>query len=123
MLRGFDDVGDLPAVLDVDRVRAVVLHRRWVPFGDEGGGNFVAVDLAPGAGGVVGQVINIGRDQHVRFVLADDVAEFVALLYELGVAGVVEVIEGESEELSGATQFAPTLVCLVDQLRGGLFPG
>lgn len=125
------DEDNLPHVLDPTRLRAVALHRRWVPFGDAAGGNYVAVDVAPGPAGTIGQVINIGRNQDVRFVLADSVAELIALLHELGVAGIVEVIEGgewnddgtESERSSkAATAFAPTQVSLTDQLRLWFFP-
>lgn len=117
----------LPTVLEPTRLRPVTLHRRWVPFADAAGGNFVALDLAPGPAGTVGQIINIGRNQDVRFVLADNIAEFIALLHELGIAGIFEVIEGGTWEHDGAepehaTRFAPTWISLTDQLRLWFFP-
>jgi cell wall assembly regulator SMI1 len=127
----FEDEDHLPVVLEPTRLRAATLLRWWVPFGDDAGGNYVAVDLAPGPAGTVGQVINIGRDQEARFVLADDITEFVALLHELGAAGIVEIAEGgvwnddgtESEDSAkAATRFAPTRISLIDQLRLWFFP-
>lgn len=38
-------------------IRAVKWHPGWVPFAEDGGGNLFCLDLAPGAGGVSGQVI------------------------------------------------------------------
>lgn len=122
--RDMQDEDCRPEVREPTRLRAAALHRGWVPFGDAAGGNYIAVDLAPGPAGTVGQVINIGQNEEVRFVLADSIAEFVALLHELGLAGVVEVIEGgESEHTTrSATCFGPTGVSLVDQLRLWFFP-
>ncbi len=110
-------------VLEPTKLRAAVLHRLWVPFAELGGGDYLAVDLAPGPGGSRGQVINIGRDQECRFVLADGITELIALLHELGASGIVYVVEGEDDgSPKSATVFAPTEVSLTDQLRSWFFP-
>ncbi|ACY97143.1 SMI1/KNR4 family protein [Thermomonospora curvata] len=52
-------------VLETDplrRVRRVTGHLGWIPFAHDGGGNYLAVDMAPGPGGRPGQVIEMGRD-------------------------------------------------------------
>ncbi len=43
-------------------IRPVHLHPAWVPFADDGGGNVLALDLAPGPQGRPGQVVEQGRD-------------------------------------------------------------
>ncbi|REE95532.1 SMI1/KNR4 family protein [Thermomonospora umbrina] len=53
------------AVLDADppgTVRRVTGHSGWIPFAHDGGGNYLAVDMAPAVRGRPGQVIRIGRD-------------------------------------------------------------
>jgi cell wall assembly regulator SMI1 len=42
----------------------------WVPLAEDAVMNHLGVDLAPGLEGVPGQVINFGRDEHKKFVLA-----------------------------------------------------
>lgn len=50
----------------------------WVvPFLSDGGGNAVALDLAPDLCGQPGQVITTGRDQTHRYVLAPDLETFL----------------------------------------------
>lgn len=52
----------------VERWRGVIapvhVHPAWVPFADDGGGNALCLDLAPGPQGRPGQVIELGRDLH-----------------------------------------------------------
>lgn len=53
------------AVLDADPpgiVRRVTGHPGWVPFAHDGGGNYLAVDMAPASHGRPGQVIRMGRE-------------------------------------------------------------
>ena len=45
--------------------------KRWLPFGSDNGGNFIAVSLDPDNSGKTGQVINFGRDERVVTVIAD----------------------------------------------------
>ena len=45
--------------------------KRWLPFGSDNGGNFIAVSLDPDNSGKTGQVINFGRDERVMTVIAD----------------------------------------------------
>jgi cell wall assembly regulator SMI1 len=39
-------------------VQPVWWHRRWIPFASELAGNITCIDLAPAAGGTVGQIID-----------------------------------------------------------------
>ena len=49
----------------------------WIPFLKDWGGNSVGVDLAPGPGGVRGQVITFGRDERDKYVLAGSLEAFL----------------------------------------------
>lgn len=44
------------------RIQARTAHAGWIPFASDGGGNFIALDMAPGPRGHVGQVISFGAD-------------------------------------------------------------
>lgn len=49
----------------------------WVPFLSTGGGNFIALDYAPGSQGTSGQIIAFGADeQKIRFI-AINMADFL----------------------------------------------
>ncbi len=48
---------------------------KWVPIGSDGGGNFIGVDLEPGATGRPGQVISFGRDEQGKTVIAEDLGK------------------------------------------------
>jgi cell wall assembly regulator SMI1 len=45
-------------------------NRNWIPLADVGGSGNFGVDFAPGPKGVSGQVINFGRDEEYKVVLA-----------------------------------------------------
>lgn len=49
----------------------------WIPFLKDWGGNSVGIDLAPGPGGVSGQVITFGRDERDKYVLASSLEAFL----------------------------------------------
>jgi cell wall assembly regulator SMI1 len=56
---------------------------KWIPIFDDGGGNHIGIDLDPGEKGTYGQVINFGRDQREKFVMAKSFASFFELINEL----------------------------------------
>lgn len=77
-----------------DAIAEVYWHPRWVPLATSHDGNFLAVDLAPGPRGAVGQVINAGRDEEISYVLATSVTELLErVLHHVraGTAGVGEI--------------------------------
>ena len=70
----------------VGAVKLRYANRGWVPFAGDGQ-NYVAIDLDPGPVGRRGQVINSGRDDMMRHVIAPDFAgflEFVARQFAEG---------------------------------------
>lgn len=63
-------------------VKAVYANAYWIPFAYDHGGNHLGVDLDPGENGTVGQVINFGRDEENKFVLASSMTAFLEWLVE-----------------------------------------
>lgn len=80
-------------------VNAVVLdyaNAAWVPLTQSGGSDYLGVDLAPGPSGSVGQVINFGRDEEHKCVLASGWAEFLADLATFLESGAVTDFDPDS---------------------------
>ncbi|WP_396634054.1 SMI1/KNR4 family protein [Maribacter sp. R86514] len=49
----------------------------WIPFMTDGGGNFVAMDFAPGSKGTSGQIIAFGADEIKIRCLAENLTDFL----------------------------------------------
>ncbi|MEW4369571.1 SMI1/KNR4 family protein [Paenibacillus kandeliae] len=58
-------------------VKEQYINRNWIPFCHDGGGNHLGIDLDPDENGVIGQVINFGRDEETKFVIARHLGEFI----------------------------------------------
>jgi cell wall assembly regulator SMI1 len=52
----------------------------WVPFFSTGGGNFIAIDYAPGSKGTSGQIIAFGADETRIRLIADNILDFLEQL-------------------------------------------
>nr|WP_269329610.1 SMI1/KNR4 family protein [Kineosporia babensis] len=62
-----------------DPVQGLYTSPDWIGFATDGGGNQLAVDLAPAAGGTFGQVIVIGSDEDLRRVVAPGIVPLLEL--------------------------------------------
>ncbi|MEU9548057.1 SMI1/KNR4 family protein [Streptomyces werraensis] len=61
-----------------DPVQQLVGSPGWIVFGDDGGGDRIAVDLTPGPDGHVGQVIIIGHEENIGAgLVADSLTDMV----------------------------------------------
>lgn len=58
-------------------IRPLYANRGWIPLVEVDDSNYIGVDLDPGPDGVVGQVINFGRDEEKKYVLAPNWAQFL----------------------------------------------
>ena len=61
----------------VDHIKLGYVNPGWVPIFHGGSGNYLGVDLDPGPTGTIGQIINFGRDDEDKFVLADSLESFL----------------------------------------------
>ncbi|MFN6473093.1 MAG: SMI1/KNR4 family protein [Nostoc sp. SerVER01] len=61
-------------------IQPVYANEKWIPLMDDSGGCHIGIDLAPGFKGCVGQIINFGRDEDDKYVLAPNLAELLKLL-------------------------------------------
>ncbi|WP_240421849.1 leucine-rich repeat domain-containing protein [Paenibacillus periandrae] len=51
-------------------IKEQYINRYWLPISKDWGGNNLGIDLDPADKGIKGQVINFGRDEEVKYVIA-----------------------------------------------------
>jgi cell wall assembly regulator SMI1 len=78
----------------VGHVKAVTISLAWLPLASDGGGNFLGLNLDPGALGQVGQVISFGADEHHQRVLAPSLNDWLAWLLNQLEAGNFQFTDG-----------------------------
>jgi cell wall assembly regulator SMI1 len=79
-------------------VQKAYAHPAWIPLARDWGGNYLAVDLAPGPAGQWGQIIIYGRDYDCKYVVARSWAALLAAVAD-DIASDKVHIEEESGEL------------------------
>lgn len=94
-------------------------HAGWLPFcGDSQ--NFVAIDFAPGKSGKYAQVINTGRDDEIRHVIAHDIGgffDFVACQFTSGRIRINQIEGDEPPRWLAVDESADLLTSLPDLLK------
>lgn len=61
-------------------IKCRYVNPKWIPLGHDFASNYIGIDLDPDTEGKVGQVINFGRDENQKMVLAESLVEFFKLL-------------------------------------------
>ncbi|KAF2012656.1 cell wall assembly and cell proliferation coordinating protein [Aaosphaeria arxii CBS 175.79] len=61
-------------------VQKAYAHPAWIPLARDWGGNYLAVDLAPGPAGEWGQIIIYGRDYDCKYVVARSWGALLAMV-------------------------------------------
>lgn len=77
---------DLFNELDGDSIPKDAIYPRYMdylryPLAMDYGGNYIGIDYRPDTKGKVGQIINFGHDFGDRYVLAEDIEEFIYKLF------------------------------------------
>jgi cell wall assembly regulator SMI1 len=82
MMRGLHDTGEFEGrkPKPARGLQHVWWSPAWVPIADNGGGDYFCLDLAPGQGGAVGQVILFGHEGTDRRRVAKSLAEWLGKL-------------------------------------------
>ncbi|MBY9081814.1 SMI1/KNR4 family protein [Paenibacillus sp. HN-1] len=93
---GLAELGELCTSTPPGTIKTVYANLRWIPLFYDGSGNAVGVDLDPGEHGSIGQIINFGRDEDNKLVLAPNLAAFIPR-YLMALADEVE-IEAEDDD-------------------------
>ena len=74
---GINDLIGFQTSTPPDAIAERYVDRGRIPFAYDWGGNHLGVDLNPGPAGSVGQIINFGRDESDKFVIAPSLGEFM----------------------------------------------
>lgn len=93
---GLAELGELCTSTPPGAIKTVYANLRWIPLFYDGSGNAVGIDLDPGEQGSIGQIINFGRDEDNKLVLAPNLAAFIPR-YLTALADEVE-IEAEDDD-------------------------
>ncbi|MFN9812147.1 MAG: SMI1/KNR4 family protein [Deltaproteobacteria bacterium] len=89
-------------------VRACWWHPAWVPITEPGTGDYFCLDLDPGPGGLVGQVIEYRHDHPERLLIAPSLSEWFNALakdIECGDVVVFERSDGRFERLGSKAEW------------------
>lgn len=73
------EFNELAVSIKPGAVKPRYASRGWIPFA-QAGHNCLGIDLDPDVAGSMGQVINFGRDEDLKYVLAPNLAAFVQWL-------------------------------------------
>lgn len=100
-----------------DTIKINYTNQKWVPIFSDFSGNHIGIDFHPAEKGQIGQVINFGRDQYNKFVIAQDLVSFFELISNEVLAGNVDgsITEEEPEVFSFGLRPQSHLT---DDLRG-----
>lgn len=63
-----------------NHIRIQYTNSKWIPLFADSGGNYIGLDLDPGANGTNGQIINFGRDEDNKFVIANSLNSFLEFI-------------------------------------------
>ena len=57
-------------------------NTKWIPLFADNSANYIGLDFDPDGNGHYGQIINFGRDEHYKFVIAKDLTSFLDFVIE-----------------------------------------
>lgn len=99
-----------------EAIKLIYSRKGWIPITYDFAGNHIGIDLDPGPNGKTGQIINFGRDEEIKCVIADDLKDFISILSYFADEDVC-VFLGENQDF-----FTLTKVFFHDQLKVWLYP-
>lgn len=83
----WESLADSTATLDSsiisvpsNHIKEQYVNTRYLPISKDYGGNNIGIDLDPGPDGISGQVINFGRDEDTRHVIASSLGGFLEFI-------------------------------------------
>jgi internalin A len=71
------------------------INRGWLPISEDGGGNHLGIDMAPAEQGIAGQVINFGRDEETKYVIAHQLSDMLRFIRDTVKEGRFKVNDEE----------------------------
>lgn len=71
------------------------INRYWLPISRDWGGNHLGIDMDPDEFGQAGQVINFGRDEEVKYVIARSVTDLLRFIRDTAKQGNFSIHQEE----------------------------
>ncbi len=71
------------------------INRYWIPISKDFGGNNIGIDVDPDHKGRIGQVINFGRDEEIKYVIANQLSDFLLFISETILQGNYQIEQEE----------------------------
>ncbi|WP_231348257.1 SMI1/KNR4 family protein, partial [Bacillus mycoides] len=63
-------------------IKETYVNYKWIPISKDYGGNNIGIDVDPDEKGEMGQVINFGRDEEVKYVMANRISDFLLFILQ-----------------------------------------
>ncbi len=73
----FDDQEYSGSSFPEGAIKIQYTNEKWIPIFKDGASNYIGIDLDPDANGTKGQIINFGRDEDDKFVIANNLNSFL----------------------------------------------
>jgi internalin A len=89
----------------VGAIKVKYINIKWIPIFDVGGGNYIGIDLDPDRHGTYGQVINFGRDEEQKFVIADSLTSFLRLINNQIKSGSLQMLKASEHGFGADANF------------------
>lgn len=80
-------------------IKCLYANKLWIPFAHDSSGNHIGIDLDPDVNGKIGQVINFGRDEDDKYVIANNLQEFLDYMYQIITSDDFELEEFDDEKV------------------------
>ncbi|MBA4056517.1 MAG: hypothetical protein C0490_17510, partial [Marivirga sp.] len=81
-----------------DHIRERYVDSGWVPISNDSGGNYIGIDLHPDIKGTYGQVINFGRDEDTKYVIASGLEAFFTYMLTLIRVNKLSIIAQDDDD-------------------------
>ncbi|WP_433772131.1 SMI1/KNR4 family protein [Bacillus wiedmannii] len=68
--------------IPAEYIKERYVNQNWIPISKDYGGNNIGIDVDPGEKGRMGQVINFGRDEEVKYVIANRISDLLLFILQ-----------------------------------------
>ncbi|TND10576.1 MAG: Cell wall assembly/cell proliferation coordinating protein, KNR4 [Bacteroidetes bacterium] len=102
-------------------IRVQYTNEKWIPLFADSGGNYVGIDLDPDKNGIAGQVINFGRAEDNKFVIAQNLDDFLEFVGKQIKSGACDNAITEEDDGGSSYGLSPQSH-LIDDLKGIFLP-
>ncbi|PDY32310.1 GTPase, partial [Bacillus wiedmannii] len=68
--------------IPTEYIKERYVNHNWIPISKDYGGNNLGIDVDPDEKGKMGQVINFGRDEEVKYVIANRISDLLLFILQ-----------------------------------------